>query len=323
MYASLRALLTGILDYAGLFPPAKLPLDQSIRNYARYRTEPEAWMLGRFICPAERLAELTPFVEELFVSGPELAVSALGRGGSTRDRFHAGLKADLRDINLFRERHGSRVRVDVLETKLPPDGLPPVVPNRETRQLLDQAIHAVDQATCLMLFVEVPGGPHWVESVTETLAVLDALNAERGLHTPSAHATGFKVRCGGVETAAFPSADQLALALTAGLPLKATAGLHHPFPHFDAQIGVRMYGFVNVFTAGILADILHLRPDAAEAILSDDQPSHFVFDDDGFRWRDWHVTTDEIRSARRQAILSFGSCSFDEPRDDLRALGWL
>ena len=46
MNASLRALLTGVVDYAGLFPPARLPLDEAIRNYARYRQGSDAWMLG-------------------------------------------------------------------------------------------------------------------------------------------------------------------------------------------------------------------------------------------------------------------------------------
>src|SRR5438445_13553439 len=61
MRRSLRALLEGVIDYAGLFPPAKLPMEQAIRNYARYRREQEGWMLGRFLCPASRLAELAPF----------------------------------------------------------------------------------------------------------------------------------------------------------------------------------------------------------------------------------------------------------------------
>src|SRR5262245_43732505 len=52
MSASLRALLTGAIDYAGMFPPAKLPLEEAFRNYLQYRESPDAWMLGRFICPA-------------------------------------------------------------------------------------------------------------------------------------------------------------------------------------------------------------------------------------------------------------------------------
>src|SRR3954447_588364 len=99
MTASLRALLANVIDYAGLFPPAQLPLDAAIRNYARYRAEPESWMLGRFICPAARLAELSPYVDELFGDGRPLAVSALGGQQS--------LRQDGEIIASFRDRHRS------------------------------------------------------------------------------------------------------------------------------------------------------------------------------------------------------------------------
>src|SRR5713101_2167456 len=105
MLPSLRAMLTGIIDYAGMFPPAKLPLDQAIRNYARYRTEPESWMLGRFICPAARLGELAPYFEELFLAGPPLTISALGRGGNTVADFLKGLRADLEIVGEFHEKY--------------------------------------------------------------------------------------------------------------------------------------------------------------------------------------------------------------------------
>src|SRR5262245_27234643 len=123
MSPGLRALLAGVIDYAGLFPPAKLPLDQAIRNYARYRREPESWMLGRFICPAARLAELEPFVVELFGDGPPLGVSVLGRGGKDAADFLDGLRQDLADISAFRARHSGRVTADVYEVRLPADGV--------------------------------------------------------------------------------------------------------------------------------------------------------------------------------------------------------
>ena len=47
MTAALRSLLANILDYAGLFPPAALPLDDSIRNYAGYLKSDDRWMLAR------------------------------------------------------------------------------------------------------------------------------------------------------------------------------------------------------------------------------------------------------------------------------------
>ena len=54
---ALRALLAGIVDYAGLFPPAGLDMPAAVRNYASYRTDDHAWMLGRFVVPASRLGK--------------------------------------------------------------------------------------------------------------------------------------------------------------------------------------------------------------------------------------------------------------------------
>src|SRR4051794_23711208 len=58
MTDSLRALLSGAIDYAGLFPPAQLPLTQAYYNHVEYLWSPESWLLGRFVCPAARLPEL-------------------------------------------------------------------------------------------------------------------------------------------------------------------------------------------------------------------------------------------------------------------------
>jgi len=59
MVASIRALCEGLVDYAGLFPPAGLDMPSACENYARYVRGDDAWMLGRFICPASRLEEFT------------------------------------------------------------------------------------------------------------------------------------------------------------------------------------------------------------------------------------------------------------------------
>ena len=58
-------------------------------------------------------------------------------------------------------------------------------------------------------------------------------------------------------------------------------------------------------------------------ILDDEDASSYHFDAAGFRWRDASVATADIVAQRRLSMISFGSCSFDEPREDLRALRWL
>jgi hypothetical protein len=55
---SQKALLSGLIDYAGLFPPAALSMEEAVRNYARYREGEHAWMLGKFVVPEARVHEV-------------------------------------------------------------------------------------------------------------------------------------------------------------------------------------------------------------------------------------------------------------------------
>jgi hypothetical protein len=310
MSRSLRALLAGIVDYAGLFPPARLPLDDALRNYARYRTELDAWMLGRFVCPAARLAELAPFAAELFRGGPPFAFAALGRGGNTTAEFMDGLRADLDAITAFRRRHGAAVVVDVLEVRLP-GGLPHGDALGEFFTTAERFIKGTAPGR-LSAYYELPLGPSWRDDLA---AVVPALPG------------GLKMRCGGLEAAAFPTPEQVAAALVAcaraGRPFKATAGLHHPVRHFEAQLGTKMHGFLNVFGAGVLTTTCGLTEGQVRAVVEDEDPTHFRFTDAEFRWKELAAPLDAIARARMDRVVSFGSCNFDEPREDLRALGLL
>jgi hypothetical protein len=107
------------------------------------------------------------------------------------------------------------------------------------------------------------------------------------------------------------------------VPLKLTAGLHHPLPRLDPATGATMHGFINVFVAAVLNRVHELKHDTVVEILNDTEAGHFRFDDDRLAWRELHADRDAVARAREETIVAFGSCSFDEPREDLRALGWL
>ena len=62
---ALRALLRGIVDYAGLFPPASLDVHAAARNYHTYRASPDRWMLGRFVVGVAKLPELRATIATL------------------------------------------------------------------------------------------------------------------------------------------------------------------------------------------------------------------------------------------------------------------
>src|SRR5205809_292640 len=156
-------------------------------------------------------------------------------------------------------------------------------------------------------------------------AFLDAL--DDGHNSDEEVATfGYKLRTGGVTADAFPTSAQIADALvtpaTHQLPIKFTAGLHHPIRQFRDEVKTKMHGFLNVLGAAVLAAEHQWDADQAVMMLEDEDPGSFSFTDDFFAWRDWKIDTERLQY-RRKFVRSFGSCSFDEPRDDLRALGFL
>jgi hypothetical protein len=256
-----------------------------------------------------------------------LVFAALGRGGATSTEFLAGLEADLEAIDAFRAHHGEPVLVDAVEVRLPVEALQGAHPEAVLGLLSSVAelIYEVQRPSFSGIFYEVPPGPDWR---TRFSMVAAALAQDNGFGTHAARwVGGIKLRCGGLTAAEFPSPEQVALALTvcseASVPLKFTAGLHHPIRRFDRSVQTLMHGFLNVFVAGIFADARQLTEEQVREILADEDASHFTFDGAGLGWKELRATTEEIAAVRRQVLLSFGSCSFDEPRDDLRALGLL
>jgi hypothetical protein len=328
MVSSLRALLAEIIDYAGLFPPARLPLDQAIRAYARYRRGPQNWMLGRFVCPAERLGELEPLVPELFSLEFPLRIAALGRGGKSTAEFLTGLRADLEAIGAFRERHHERTEVAVYEVRLPREIL--VADSGEAAgNLLKDVAQALEQTSLpsLTAYYEPAPGEAWRPSLAVLKEALAKDNRQRtGSNRGPIRSAGLKLRCGGLEAVDVPSPEQVAFAITvcrdSGVPLKFTAGLHHPIRHFDPGVQMIMHGFLNVFVAGVLAHARHLGEDQVRQIIEDQDAEALTFDAEGLRWKDYRATVAGIGAARR-FVVSFGSCSFEEPCDDLRTMGLL
>jgi hypothetical protein len=331
MSASLRALLTGLIDYAGLFPPAKLPLDQSIQNYLRYRRDLDRWMLGQFVCPVARLSELEPYLrEELRDPLLQFGISALGRGGNTTDEFLINLHGDQFAIDMFHAGYGKQAIVSSFEVRVPIAFVfSPAAPAMDLPQSVKVTRDRAD-GDCLpvMTYWEPAVGADWRTSISALVHSLstDRIGKKYAMRR-SGRPHGLKLRCGGVEPSAFPAPEQVAFTIAAcrdaGVSNKFTAGLHHPIRHYDSGLSTKMHGFVNVFGAGVLAHSKRISEQKILAIIEDEDRASFVFTEDEFRWRDLRATTAEITEARRQGVISFSSCSFDEPREDLRKLGWL
>jgi hypothetical protein len=177
------------------------------------------------------------------------------------------------------------------------------------------ALCSATEGVNLRIFCEAP--PAIAEKTIALLAQVD---------TSREAPLGFKLRTGGVIADAFPPSAEIARALVAAgrdhVPIKFTAGLHHPIRQFRDEVKGKMHGFLNVLGAGILAAEHGWDTGTTEKMLNDEQAASFTFNDEEFGWREWKVATPKIRD-RRRFVTSFGSCSFDEPREDLRALNLL
>jgi hypothetical protein len=301
--ASLRALLNQAIDYAGMFPPCALALEPALRNQASYARSAEAWMLNGFVLPADQFELTRQFLSEFGRQHP-LRVAALGPKITSRDTFLSALANAATAIRSLSRYDTDLVSISHLEMFLPDDV--------DSASLKEASVIAGE----LPVFWEAPP-----ERAEQTIVLIAGQNSDKEVPT-----FGYKLRTGGVTADAFPTSAQIASALVTAaahqLPIKFTAGLHHPIRQFRDEVKTKMHGFLNVLGAAVVSAEHQWGADQAVTMLDDEDPRSFSFTDDFFAWRDWKIVTERLKH-RRKFVRSFGSCSFDEPCEDLRALGFL
>jgi hypothetical protein len=327
---SAQILLTAIVDYAGLFPPASLDLPTTLANWRRYAASEHAWMLGRLILPIARLEEFAQLVErEACAPGPgqdawRLSVlvsedldtdidrifefnrrfAGESAGPSAAAAMSAGSDPfDVPDVVV-----AGGIVVDAIEIKA------------QSGKHIDTAMKTIPEQ--LEPFFEVPiFGPVDVRGLIIAMTGIGA---------------AAKIRTGGVTPEAFPKAIEIAnfmiACAAADVPFKATAGLHHPvraeYP-LTYETGcprAPMFGFLNVFTAAAFARIGFIpgtRPAEADlvTVLEETNPRAFIFDDGALTWRDKRIENARLARVRETFATSFGSCSFEEPVNELKGMG--
>lgn len=371
---SLLTLLHGLIDYAGLYPPAKLGMAAAVDNYATYLHSRESWMLGRFICPVSRLEEfrreakgLLPKTEIVLPdtsdgdeggpaagqthdratspeherAGPSSNPLPHGRGSLISSSMglppmpgihHGGAATGEADIKAWESPWGLSAIIDGdLEENLdaifafnhehqqPKNGLA----NIDVIELkaaspgfIDEALDSIPEE--LYPFFEIPlvsGVAGDVRGYMTALAGTDA---------------AAKIRTGGVTPEAFPTceavAEFLVAAAAADVTFKATAGLHHPLRSEhgltyepNGPRGV-MHGFLNVFIAAAAAKRMNASAAILTQLVQEQDASAIRFSEEGIEWRGSRLSIADIAQVRERFAISFGSCSFDEPVEDLREM---
>lgn len=289
--AALRTLVAGVVDYAGLFPPAALDMRSAVAHYAECRVSRDAWMLGRFVVPAARLDEWEAAVVAL---SPDDALAWNGARLSALLTGEFAREAD--QIASFNARAPFGVLIDVAEGRV-----------MSADAVLAMAAAMPDG---VMLYCEVPHRD-------DPEALLQAVRSAN---------VRAKIRTGGVTADAFPQPHEIVRFLRRchelGVPAKATAGLHHPLRgeyrltyDADAVRGV-MYGYLNVFLAAAAIRAGASDGVAMEILVATDRASITV---SAAALTVCGVVLDDavLATMRAVGLVAFGSCSFREPVDEL------
>ncbi|MBV8374568.1 MAG: hypothetical protein JO302_03580 [Candidatus Eremiobacteraeota bacterium] len=301
---AVAAAFESLIDYAGLFPPAQLSVSDATAQYARERRGPHAWMLGRFIIPVSRMEELGHFATAFALS----AIVDVRVSSADTSAWFAGA---LETFGALSRLTTTGARVEVLEIPLPE-----LRQRRETHDAAISQLGALLERTGLRhpdAYVEWPRSTGWRDGLPGTMAAA----ARAGV--------GAKLRCGGLRPDQFPSVEEvasfIATAADAGVRFKATAGLHHPVRHYAQEAGATMHGFLNLLAAAVFAPAV--GETTLHDIVAEEDPRAFAFDAEWFAWRDRRANVEQLKRARQNAFVTYGSCSFAEPLEDLIALGIL
>ena len=270
------ALLAALVDDAGLFPPERLSMDRAVARHRADAAAAHPVLTHRFLCAAGRLADLRS----------ELTDDVL-RLGLILDTGPAGVDAAVAAV-----RAEPRLRIETVEVALPATDVAGAARTHVPR------LATVDAP----VFIELPRAPGW----------------RAALEVVASAGVGAKVRCGGVDAALFPSAAELAAMVTAivaaGVPWKATAGLHHAVRHRDRRTGFDHHGFLNLLVA-VSRAVDGGTEDGVTAALAIDTGSALA--------AEVRAAGDAVGARARRSLVAYGSCSTSEPIADLDALGLL
>ena len=271
----------GLFDDASLFPPALLPMADAVAGHLRHQAAWYREMCGPFVCADTKITDLSAALTAAGVAGLDLAL-VLPAGAEGLDAAVDGVFAD------------PRLRLRAVE-------LPAGAGDNITTAVADVAA-ALDRIPLAgaAAFIEVPARDF-------TAAAARAVDDRR---------YRAKVRTGGTTAQAFPDDQTLANCLVtlvqARLAFKCTAGLHHAVRHRAADTGFEHHGFLNVLLA-VAAALDDASRDQVAAELADRDAARVAA-------KISHLDAETV-SAVRSLFTSFGTCSTDDPVNDLVTLG--
>jgi hypothetical protein len=290
----------------------------AVERFAKYLRSPQSWMLGRFILPVSRIEEFRKASVGLLPAEHVESDTHADQPWLISAIIDGDLDENLDSIFAFNHEHQSPrnglALIDAVEIKTPSA-------DNAGADFIDAALESMPEEVYPFFEIPImparPGQP--APDIRGLIAALAGADAAA------------KVRTGGLTPDAFPPPDLLAEFICASaasdVPFKATAGLHHAVrAHYpltyepNCPRGV-MHGFLNLFLAAALVKTHRADAQAASRLLAETDPEAFRFSDTLVNWHEYVLNDAQLAHTRETFALSYGSCSFEEPVEELQRLG--
>lgn len=313
--SAIETLLTGLFDYAGMFPPASLSFDECLdMAIAHPRELKRPHMIGSdMVLSIEHLPRITSRVLEHagFEHGRCFKVALLGAALSEQSATEGNLGKELATL---RSCSTSQVGITSYEVKV--SEVLQRAPSRLER-LCVEIQGGLKDLPCIIFLEPDLGGARWEEALDYVCSIAAMLSEGEG-----GARIGVKLRCSGPQAVTLQKlSSAIAIIAAKAVHSKATAGLHHPIIERDRY--QNEFGFLNLSVALLLKSAF--GDDFSEAdtmrCLSCSEISDFEFNG-ALKFKQHAISRSEIQAIRQSLHFSIGSCSLLEPdRDLLRLIG--
>ena len=311
---SLNIFMHERLDYAGLYPPTNLTLQESLNNFSNYYFHKQKDWLGNFILPVNKIDETILILTEQNTFqklNNKACFSIIISNCENISDYSNILENDILLIKKLIRQFENKIIVNSIEFFPPKE----IFKSNNSNKIIDILNVLLDKFSSIesinQLFCEIP----FIDNMDQYIEKISNFNNNYS------NKFAVKLRTGGVTPAQIPPASQIAKAIRIcaehKVPVKATAGLHVPVPNDNRHVGARLHGFLNIFSCFLLCYENLMSIENMEKIILEYSYSNFKFTENGFRIEDHFISNEKMTELRKSFIKSFGTCSFIEPIDHL------
>ncbi len=321
MDKSLQQLLSSLINYSGLYPPAGLNLREALRGYVDFSHSKYSWMLSNFVIPFNELPLLATFADRKHQLKGPLSLCITGPESETLFDFKNAVIHIEKEIQAAHSGYPGEVRTNILELTFPRGSVERMNPE-ELVKSLEAVVSSTAESRLLphRVFFGVPGQGYDAQTTKKIIKVIAVHNKSILKRKIENYLfSGLKIECGGPNPpSAKYLADILLYARDANVAVKFSGTENTPYPSFDYSRQHSVHGFLNLLIASMLAYTQDLNLEETIQVIEDKTSNNFEFKDGYLLWRELAAPIMEVKMLRMLSITSFNFTSFAAPIEGLK-----